>query len=149
MTTDEKQTGVRLKELRNAIEAECSLSGNSLSNEIKILLKESLRQRYQHRSLSQIISAWSIEYLAKESGISEERLGQIACEMSPPTCGELVRFSGVLPMSAAELLEISTLKPTVRSEETDEKETQSNEKQIKTTKKRKSNAKEKEYVCAN
>ena len=149
MAERKDRIGVELKELRALVENEARLSGNTLSNEIRIMISDSLRQRYRHRTLAQILNSWNLQHLTQETEIPEERLGEIVCEISPPTCGELVRISSVLPMTATELLEISTLKPTVRSEEIDKEEPQNNEKQTKTTKKRKSNAKEKEYVCAN
>ena len=106
------RVGVELKDLREMVSHEVSISGNSMSQEIRALIKEALKMRYKNRTLAEIISAFDVSDFSKKTGLKVERLAELACEADAPTFSELIKIASNLPLSAIELVHTSTLTPT-------------------------------------
>lgn len=102
-----ERIAVDVGDLRTLLEQESQLSGNSLSQEVRLLIQDGLRQRYRQRTLAQVLSLFDVEQLAKDSGIGASRLAELTTEAEAPTHLELAKLGRCLPLNAAELASIS------------------------------------------
>ncbi|GET42820.1 hypothetical protein [Microseira wollei] len=102
-----ERIAVDVGDLRNLLEQETQISGNSLSQEVRLLIQEGLKQRYKQRTLAQVLSLFDVEQLAKDSGICAPRLAELIVEADAPTNLELTKLGRCLPLNAVELASIS------------------------------------------
>ncbi len=106
-----ERIAVDVGDLRNLLEQETQISRNSLSQEVRLLIQEGLKQRYKQRTLAQVLSLFDVEQLAKDSGICAPRLAELIAEADAPTYLELTKLGRCLPLNPAELASISRKPP--------------------------------------